>query len=203
MPVPPAMRSPPASTASRCTAPMAIWSTSSCAIPPICATTIMAGRSTTASASCREVLEAVGGEIGMDRVGIRFSPNIQVQGVEDSDPIALYAELAKTLEELKVPWIELREPDKPTSSGAVPTAPVSPAMRRIYSGVIVLNSDYDWTDARGRLDGGRRRCDQHRPAVHRQSRPGGAHRARCAAQPGRSGDLLLGWCPKATSIIRR
>ncbi|MFL6771786.1 MAG: alkene reductase [Sphingomicrobium sp.] len=102
----------------------------------------------------RQVLEAVGGEIGMDRVGIRFSPNIQVQGVEDSNPIQLYAELAKTLEELRVPWIELREPDKVTSSGSVPTAPVSPAMRRHYSGKIVINSDHDWTDARGRIAAG-------------------------------------------------
>ena len=78
----------------------------------------------------------------MDRVGIRFSPNILVQGVEDSDPIALYVELAKLLEELQVPWIELREPYKPTSSGSVPTAPVSPAMRRHYAGQIVINSDH-------------------------------------------------------------
>ena len=77
----------------------------------------------------RRVLEAVGNEIGMDKVGIRFSPNILVQGVEDSNPIELYAELAKALEELKVPWIELREPDKPTSSGSIPTTPVSPAIR--------------------------------------------------------------------------
>ena len=102
----------------------------------------------------RQVLEAVGGAIGMDRVGIRFSPNILVQGIEDSDPIALYAELAKTLEELQVPWIELREPYKPTSSGSVPTAPVSPAMRRHYTGKIVINSDHDWIDARVRISGG-------------------------------------------------
>jgi 2,4-dienoyl-CoA reductase-like NADH-dependent reductase (Old Yellow Enzyme family) len=102
----------------------------------------------------RRVLEAVGDAIGMDRVGIRFSPNILVQGVEDSDPIPLYAELAKLLEELKVPWIELREPYKPTSSGSVPTAPVSPAMRKHYSGKIVINSDHDWTDARVRIQGG-------------------------------------------------
>jgi len=102
----------------------------------------------------RKVLEAVGGAIGMDRVGIRFSPNILVQGVEDSDPVSLYAELAKMLEELKVPWIELREPDKMTSSGSVPTVPVSPAMRPHYSGRIVINSDHDWTDASGRIEGG-------------------------------------------------
>ena len=102
----------------------------------------------------RQVLEAVGGAIGMDRVGIRFSPNILVQGVEDSDPVALYTELARLLEELQVPWIELREPYKPTTSGSIPTTPVSPAMRAHYSGKIVINSDYDWTDARGRIEGG-------------------------------------------------
>ena len=102
----------------------------------------------------RQVLQAVGGAVGMDRVGIRFSPNILVQGVEDSDPIALYAELARLLEELQVPWIELREPYKPTSAGSVPTAPVSPAMRRHYSGKIVINSDHDWIDARVRIAGG-------------------------------------------------
>ncbi|HEU4499492.1 MAG TPA: alkene reductase, partial [Sphingomicrobium sp.] len=107
----------------------------------------------------REVLQAVGDEIGMDRVGIRFSPNIYVQGVEDSDPVPLYAELAKALEELKVPWIELREPDKPTSAGSIPTTPVSPAMRPHYSGRIVINSDHDWSDARGRI------ADGHADAV--------------------------------------
>ena len=102
----------------------------------------------------REVLEAVGATIGMDRVGIRFSPNILVQGVEDSDPVALFAELAKTLEELNVPWIELREPARPTAAGSIPTAPVSPAMRPHYSGNIVINSDHDWTDAQGRIAAG-------------------------------------------------
>ena len=102
----------------------------------------------------RQVLEAVGGAIGMDKVGIRFSPNILSQGVEDSNPFPLYALLAKTLEELQVPWIELREPDKTTSAGSVPTAPVSPVMRPHYSGRIVINSDSDWTDARGRIANG-------------------------------------------------
>jgi len=102
----------------------------------------------------RGLLEAVGQTIGMERVGIRFSPNILVQGVEDSDPPALFAELAKTLEALHVPWIELREPLKPTAAGSVPTAPVSPAMRSHYSGKIIINSDQDWTDAKGRIDSG-------------------------------------------------
>lgn len=98
-----------------------------------------------------EVLEAVGGAIGMDRVGIRFSPNIYSQGVEDSHPIPLFMALAERLEELKVPWIELREAHQPTSAGAIPTDPVSPHMRPIYSGAILLNSDYDGPSARERM----------------------------------------------------
>jgi 2,4-dienoyl-CoA reductase-like NADH-dependent reductase (Old Yellow Enzyme family) len=98
-----------------------------------------------------EVLQAVGDAIGMDRVGIRFSPNIYSQGVEDSDPLPLFTALAERLEDLKVPWIELREAHQPTSAGAIPTEPVSPAMRPIYSGKILLNSDYDGPSARERM----------------------------------------------------
>jgi 2,4-dienoyl-CoA reductase-like NADH-dependent reductase (Old Yellow Enzyme family) len=49
-----------------------------------------------------EVLSAVGDAIGMDRVGIRFSPNILSNGIEDSDPPALFVALAARLEELQV-----------------------------------------------------------------------------------------------------
>lgn len=94
-----------------------------------------------------EVLQAVGAEIGIDRVGIRFSPNILVQGVQDSCPVALFIKLAARLEALRVPWIELREPRQPTSAGAIPTEPVSPAIRPLYSGKIVINSDGCWLDA--------------------------------------------------------
>ena len=98
-----------------------------------------------------EVLEAVGAAIGMDRIGIRFSPNVYSQGVEDSDPISLFTAVAERLEALKVPWIELREAHRPTLQGAIPTAPVSPAMRPLYSGKILLNSDYDGHSARERM----------------------------------------------------
>jgi len=98
-----------------------------------------------------EVIEAVGAEIGIERVGIRFSPNILVQGVEDSDPITLFTAVAQRLEDLRVPWIELREAHRPTSAGAVPTAPVSADMRALYSGKILLNSDYDGPTARARM----------------------------------------------------
>jgi 2,4-dienoyl-CoA reductase-like NADH-dependent reductase (Old Yellow Enzyme family) len=101
-----------------------------------------------------EVLTAVGDTIGMERVGIRFSPNILSQGIEDSDPPALFTALARRLEELKVPWIELREPRPGTTFGSVPSEPVSPLMRPLYSGKIALNSDYDGASAQKRLNEG-------------------------------------------------
>ena len=150
-----------------------------------------------------EVLEAVGDAIGMDKVGIRFSPNIYSQGVEDCDPIPLFAALADRLEELKVPWIELREAHQPTSAGAMPSAPVSPAMRPRYSGKILINSDYDWTEARDADGGGHRRRHQLRPAVHRQPRSRAADRdSALRSTTGDSATFYSGDAQAATSIIR-
>lgn len=98
-----------------------------------------------------QVLTAVGAEIGIDQVGIRFSPNIRSQGVEDSDPIALFEAVARRMEELRVPWIELREPLAALPDGPEPTARVSPAMRPLYLGKIVLNGGYDPVCARVRM----------------------------------------------------
>jgi N-ethylmaleimide reductase len=99
-----------------------------------------------------EVLGAVGDAIGLDRVGIRFSPNVESNGIEDSDPAALFTALARRLEALRVPWIELREPRPGTSFGTAPTAPVSPLMRSLYSGKIALNSDFHGPSAQAMLD---------------------------------------------------
>jgi N-ethylmaleimide reductase len=98
-----------------------------------------------------EVLEAVGGAIGMQRVGIRFSPNILSQGVEDSDPLHLFEAVARRLEQLEVPWIELREPLAALPGGPTPTERVSPAMRRLYSGKIILNGGFDQASAMERM----------------------------------------------------
>lgn len=97
-----------------------------------------------------EVLEAIGAAIGMNRVGIRFTPNLYSQGVEDSNPIPLFEAVARKLEQLQVPWIELREP-LPGQAGPQPTERVSPAMRAIYSGRIFVNGGFDPDTARERI----------------------------------------------------
>jgi 2,4-dienoyl-CoA reductase-like NADH-dependent reductase (Old Yellow Enzyme family) len=90
----------------------------------------------------------------MERVGIRFSPNLLVQGVEDSNPVALFSTVADRLEELKVPWIELREPYAAQPGGPEPTERVSAAMRSRYSGRIFLNGGFDAASSRERMSEG-------------------------------------------------
>jgi 2,4-dienoyl-CoA reductase-like NADH-dependent reductase (Old Yellow Enzyme family) len=99
----------------------------------------------------REVVAAVAGEVGIARTGIRLSPVGATQGVDDSDNAALFTAAAADLEALGVPWLELREPGPQSTFGASDEPPVSPAIREVYSGKIVLNSDYHGASAEARL----------------------------------------------------
>ena len=98
-----------------------------------------------------EVAAAVVAEVGADRTGIRLSPNVESQGAADSDPEALFTTAAAELARVGVSWIELREPGPQSSFQATEQPPISPAMRRVFPGPIVLNSDYDGPSATERL----------------------------------------------------
>jgi 2,4-dienoyl-CoA reductase-like NADH-dependent reductase (Old Yellow Enzyme family) len=99
----------------------------------------------------REVVTAVANAIGIERTGIRLSPVGESQGANDSDNEALFVAAAAELEALGVPWLELREPGPQSTFGASDQPAVSPAIRKVYSGKIVLNSDYDGTSGAARL----------------------------------------------------
>jgi len=99
----------------------------------------------------REVVEVVAAEVGIARTGIRLSPVGESQGANDSDNGALFTAAAKELEALGVPWIELREPGPQSTFGASDQPAVSPAMRQVFSGRIVLNSDYVGDTAEAKL----------------------------------------------------
>ncbi len=101
-----------------------------------------------------EVVEAIASEAGMVRTGIRLSPNGPVNGVHDSDGQALFTAAAQAMESLGLPWIEMREPGPQSTFAATDEPPVSPAMRKVFSGKIILNSDYDIATGQQRLDEG-------------------------------------------------
>ena len=90
----------------------------------------------------REVLSALIDVWGADRVGVRLSPNGETQGCDDSDPAATFGAAARVAEDLGIAFVELREPGPDGTFGSTDVPKQSPLIRSIYSGALVLNSDY-------------------------------------------------------------
>ena len=103
----------------------------------------------------REVLTALIDVWGADRVGVRLSPNGETQGCDDSDPAATFGAAAKVIEDLGVAFLELREPGPDGTFGNTDVPKQSPLIRKIYSGPLVLNSDYTPEQAVSDIEGDR------------------------------------------------
>lgn len=103
----------------------------------------------------REVTEALIGEWGADRVGVRLSPNGETQGCDDPDPAEIFGAAAKVLEELGVAFIELRQPGPEGTFGQTDVPMQDDVFRQHYSGRLVLNSDYGSESAAGDIAAGR------------------------------------------------
>ena len=91
----------------------------------------------------REVAKAVVETVGADRTGVRLSPNGAIQGCNDSNPEPLFVTAAETLQEVGVAYLEMREPSENGTFGKPDRPPIAPAMRKAFTGPMILNSDYD------------------------------------------------------------
>lgn len=139
----------------------------------------------------REVLEALIGVWGSDRVSVRLSPNGETQGCDDSDPAAIFGTAAKVVEDLKLGFLELREPGPEGTFGQTNVPKQSPMIRDIYSGPLVLNSDYTAEQALADIEAGR--CDAvsfGRPYI---SNPDLAARIRTGADWAPNKDVPKSW----------
>ncbi|MGV2497083.1 alkene reductase [Pelagerythrobacter aerophilus] len=103
----------------------------------------------------REVLTALIDVWGADRVGLRLSPNGETQGCDDSDPAATFGAAARVVQDLGIAFLELREPGPEGTFGSTEVPKQSPLIRSIYSGPLILNSDYDAVQAAADLEAGR------------------------------------------------
>jgi 2,4-dienoyl-CoA reductase-like NADH-dependent reductase (Old Yellow Enzyme family) len=90
-----------------------------------------------------EVLERLVDVWGAGRVSVRLSPNSGIQGCEDPDPAPVFLEAARVLQMLNIGFLELRQPGPDGTFGTADVPRLSPAMREIYKGPVVLNADYD------------------------------------------------------------
>lgn len=139
----------------------------------------------------REVLEALIAVWGAERVGVRLSPNGETQGCDDSDPAAVFGAAARVCEDLRLAFVELREPGPEGTFGRTEVPKQSPLIRSIYSGALVLNSDFTATEAEQAVAGGR--CDAvsfGRPYI---SNPDLAQRIRLGAEWAPNVDVPKSW----------
>ncbi|MHA6334606.1 alkene reductase [Qipengyuania sp. CAU 1752] len=102
-----------------------------------------------------EVLEALVGVWGADRVGVRLSPNGETQGCDDPDPAGLFGAAASVVEKHGLAFLELREPGPNGTFGQTDVPKQSPLIRQRYSGALVLNSDYDAAGAEADIASGK------------------------------------------------
>ena len=101
-----------------------------------------------------EVTQAVSDTVGADRTSVRLSPNGFVQGVDDSDPEALFSAAAAALSGLGIGFLEIREPFEDSTFVKTVVPLTAPSIKRAFRGPLVLNSDYDGRSGQAMLDSG-------------------------------------------------
>jgi 2,4-dienoyl-CoA reductase-like NADH-dependent reductase (Old Yellow Enzyme family) len=88
------------------------------------------------------------------RVSVRLSPNGDSQGCDDSQPEALFTAAATALSNLGIGFLELREPGADGTFGKTDVPKQSPAIRKVFKGALVLNSDLTAEGGQAILDSG-------------------------------------------------
>ncbi len=89
-----------------------------------------------------EVTQAVVDALGADRTSVRLSPNGETQGADDSNPIALFTAAAAALQDIGIAFLELREVKDYGNFGRTDVPRVSPEIRKVFTGPLVLNQEY-------------------------------------------------------------
>ena len=101
-----------------------------------------------------EVVQTLIATVGADKVGVRLSPNGDSQGVDDSDPEPLFVAAAAMLDKRGIAFLELREPDENGTFGNTTVPRLSPQIRKVFKGPLILNSDYTLEQAQAAIASG-------------------------------------------------
>lgn len=84
---------------------------------------------------------------GHGRTAVRLSPNGDSQGADDATPNETFTAAAKLLSDIGIAFLELREPPPHGTYGNTDIPAVSPHIRPVFDGPLVLNSDYFFDNA--------------------------------------------------------
>ena len=104
-----------------------------------------------------EVLARLIEVAGAPQVSVRLSPNGMSQGCDDPDPASIFGQAARVCQNHKLAFVELRQPGPNGTFGATDVPQQDALIRSIYTGPLVLNSDY--TAAEAETDVASGRCD--------------------------------------------
>ena len=97
-----------------------------------------------------EIVDAAIAELGAARVGVRISPNVEYDGIRDSDPLALYSHVARELQARGIAYLHLIEPDATPAERRL-----APTLRTLFKGPLILAGEFDRDSARQALEQGR------------------------------------------------
>ena len=116
-----------------------------------------------------EVTQALIGEWGGERVGVRLSPTNPYNDIADSNPAATFSTAASELDRLGIAYLHIVEPgpDDPVAAGEMPDIGF---FRKLWRGPLIANKGYDLERANAVLRDGDRRPGVVRRALSRQSR---------------------------------
>ena len=147
-----------------------------------------------------EVLDRLTAVWGRDRVSLRLSPNGDTQGCDDPDPAGTFGTAAQVAQERQIGFLELRQPGRDGTFGRTDVPQQDGLIRSIFTGPLVLNSDYTPADAAADVADGR--CDAvtfGRPFI---SNPDLPDRIRQGAELSPNKDVPLSWyTPGASGYI--
>jgi N-ethylmaleimide reductase len=101
-----------------------------------------------------EVTQAVVDTVGAGRTSVRLSPNGETQGADDSHPATLFTAAAAELNRIGIAFLELREQKDFGDFGRTDVPRVSPEIRKVFSGPLVLNQEYRLDNAQADIASG-------------------------------------------------
>jgi N-ethylmaleimide reductase len=112
------------------------------------------GRAANRSRLVVEVMEAVAGEWGGERVGVHLSPtNLAFNDISDSDPATTFTVVVRALDRLGLGYLHLVEPGPADPVGPGPRLDAA-FFRPMWRGAIVANKAYDLARANAVLHNG-------------------------------------------------
>ncbi len=90
-----------------------------------------------------EVVEAVVGVWGANRVGIKLSPSNTFYGMSDSNPKETFGYVLKALNDFELAYVHLMEPNETDLSTRDVLNPVTSLFRPVYKHTLIANGGYD------------------------------------------------------------